>query len=63
MIDFGELIRRERLTRGLDYAELGRLAGVSNMSVHRVEHGGNVTITTLEKILNVFDKELGVVER
>lgn len=62
MIDFATLIRNERLKRDLDQMELGKLAGVSNMSVHRIENGGNMTIKTLNAILGVFDMKLEVVE-
>lgn len=62
MIDFATLIRNERLKRDLDQMELGKLAGVSNMSVHRIENGGNMTIKTLGLILDVFDMKLEVVE-
>ena len=61
-MEFGELIRNERLKRDLDQMELGKLAGVSNMSIHRLENGGNVTIKTLSAILGVFDMKLEVVE-
>ena len=61
-MEFGELIRTERLKRDLDQMELGKLAGVSNMSIHRLENGGNVTIKTLSAILGVFDMELKVAE-
>lgn len=61
-MEFGELIRNERLKRDLDQMELGKLAGVSNMSIHRLENGGNMTIKTLNAILGVFDMKLEVVE-
>ena len=61
-MEFGELIRNERLKRDLDQMELGKLAGVSNMSIHRLENGGNVTIKTLNAILEVFNMKLEVVE-
>lgn len=61
-MEFGELIRNERLKRDLDQMELGKLAGVSNMSIHRLENGGNVTIKTLNAILGVFDMKLEVVK-
>lgn len=60
-MEFGELVRNERIKRGLDQMELGKLAGVSNMSIHRLENGGNVTIKTLSAILKVFDMELKAV--
>lgn len=61
-MEFGELVRNERIKRGLDQMELGKLAGVSNMSIHRLENGGNVTIKTLSAILGVFNMKLEVVE-
>ena len=61
-MEFGTLIRNERLKRDLDQMELGKLAGVSNMSIHRIENGGNVTIKTLNAILNVFDMKLEAVK-
>ena len=61
-MEFATLIRNERLKRDLDQMELGKLAGVSNMSIHRIENGGNVTIKTLSAILKVFNMQLEVVE-
>lgn len=61
-MEFGELVRNERIKRGLDQMELGKRAGVSNMSIHRLENGGNVTIKTLSLILEVFDMKLEAVE-
>lgn len=61
-MNFGELVRKERIKRDLDQMTLGKLAGVSNMSIHRLENGGNVTIKTLSAILGVFDMKLEAVK-
>lgn len=46
----GLAIRRAREARNLSQEELGKLVGVQKAQISRLEHGRNITISTLRRI-------------
>lgn len=60
-MNYAEIVREDRVRREMSYDEYGKFIGVSAMTIHNIERGGNVTIKTLLKILNKIGKKLEVV--
>jgi DNA-binding Xre family transcriptional regulator len=52
-IDVDKLVKL-RIDEGLSQRQLAAKAGVTNTSVWKLEHGGNVRPATLKKIADVF---------
>lgn len=61
--EFGRLIRRERLARGLKQADLASAAGVSRTVVSKLEQGkpGPVQTDVLDRLLSALGVQPGVV--
>ena len=51
-------IRARRLALGLSQVEVARRAGIQQRQVSLFEHGGDVTISTLLKLVQALDVEL-----
>lgn len=52
----GERIKKERLARGMNQEDLGKLLGVTKVSVCGYENGNRVpTMETFEELLNVLN--------
>ncbi len=47
---FGEWLRHQRAIKGLSLNALAREAGISAANVSKLEHGGNPTLDTFEKL-------------
>lgn len=50
-IDFGTRLRQIRLRRSITIKSISKKTGMSTNQVHRIEHGENVTIYSLETYL------------
>lgn len=60
----GAYVRDRRKARALTQAELANLAGVARTVVVAVEQGKpTLRIDSVERVLNVFGRTLGAVER
>ncbi|MGI9251811.1 MAG: helix-turn-helix domain-containing protein [Pseudohongiellaceae bacterium] len=55
LIELGERLARQRLNKGLSQKTLAEEAGVSRMTVHRVEQGESVQFTNLVRLLRALD--------
>jgi transcriptional regulator with XRE-family HTH domain len=55
----GELIRRRRLSLGIDQRTLGEISRTAVHTVSNIEAGkGNPTVATLDRVLGVLGMEL-----
>lgn len=64
MPQIGEFVRTRRQANGMTQRELGELAGVGTRFVSELERGkATVRVDAVEKVLAVFGKTLGVVDR
>jgi transcriptional regulator with XRE-family HTH domain len=52
----GERLRAYRKAQGLTLDALARRSGLSALTIHKAEHGGNFTIRTLIRILRTLDR-------
>jgi len=60
----GQLVRQRRRANGMSQEELALLAGVGRRFVSELERGkASVRIETVDQVLRVFGKKLGVVNR
>lgn len=60
----GAYVRERRKANGLTQCELGELAGVGTRFVSELERGKTtVRLDAVERVLAVFGKRLGVVDR
>lgn len=60
MIDQGEVLKRCRKFRGWTQAKLADRAGVSLMTVHRIEHGSGANFSTYETLLKSLGFQLEI---
>ncbi len=64
MLELGTLIRRLREERKISQQDLAKAAKVTIATLNRLEHGKeNVTIKTLQKILDVFGQEISFTKK
>lgn len=49
-----EEIKRARLAAGLSVSEVARLSGLPRQRVYSLEHGENVTVDTIQRIVSVI---------
>jgi transcriptional regulator with XRE-family HTH domain len=54
LVEFGRHIERYRLSRNLRQADVAKAAGISRMTVGKLERGGG-TIETLVRVLKALD--------
>lgn len=59
--ELGGRLQAERLNRNLSQQELANQAGIGRVTLSRIERGGDFSMTTLVKLLRVFD-ELGAID-
>lgn len=52
----GERLRSYRKAAGLSLEALAERTGLSPLTIHKAEHGGNFTIRTLLRILRALDR-------
>jgi transcriptional regulator with XRE-family HTH domain len=52
----GQRLRSYRKARGLSLEDLARRTGLSVLTIHKAEHGGNFTIRTLLRVLRALDR-------
>lgn len=52
----GGRLRAYREAEGLTLAELAERAGLSHITVHKTEHGGNFTVRTLLRMLRALGR-------
>jgi transcriptional regulator with XRE-family HTH domain len=58
-VDFSELLRRERLRRGLDQAGLARRSGTTQTYISRIERGAvSPSARTMQRLLHSMGLEL-----
>ena len=61
--NISKIIKEERKKKGLTQPQLATLAGVSITSLRAIEQGTySPNVETLNKILNLFNYEVGAVE-
>lgn len=57
----GEVIKKRRVSLGLDQRALSEIAGIAVHTVSNIEVGkGNPTVETLDRLLNVLGLELRI---
>ncbi len=52
----GERLRSYRKAHGLSLDALAERTGLSALTIHKAEHGGNFTIRTLLRVLRALDR-------
>jgi y4mF family transcriptional regulator len=63
-MDIGKMIKEMRRERGITQSELARFAGVSFSTINRIEKGEkNITLKTVNSVLNVFGYDAGAVKK
>jgi len=65
ILEFGEFIRTKRKERGLTQEELAKRVGISRPTLSKLENNllTEISIITLDKILNELGYELDIKER
>lgn len=59
--EIGDFISSERAERGMTLYRLSKMSGVSIRHLHLIENGRyDVRVSTLQKILTAFDKQLKI---
>ena len=58
MIELGLDVERLRKERNLSQVELAHLAGITRMTLRKIEAGKSVAVYILLQVLDVFDKRL-----
>ncbi len=59
LLQFGQLIKKVRMSKGLTQQELGASIGVSKSQISKLENGtSNMTIGTIFRIFGALDSEV-----
>ena len=63
MKNLAEQLKRERMRKGYSQKKLAQLAGLEQSRVSQIEHGAEVTVSTLKEISRALHLELVLVPK